>query len=46
MRDEPYRPGERKLSPIESAFVFAAVVVSGGFMVWFFVFAGSPLPNQ
>jgi multisubunit Na+/H+ antiporter MnhC subunit len=46
MRDEPYRPGERKLSPIESAFVFTAVVVSGGFMVWFFVFAGSPLPNQ
>jgi hypothetical protein len=46
MRDEPYRPGERKLSPIESAFVFTTVVVSGGFMVWFFVFAGSPLPNQ
>jgi len=46
MRDEPYRPGERRLSPIESAFVFTAVVVSGGFMVWFFVFAGSPLPNQ
>lgn len=46
MRDEPYRPGERKLSPIEAAFVFTTVVVSGGFMVWFFVFAGSPLPNQ
>jgi uncharacterized membrane protein YhaH (DUF805 family) len=46
MRDEPYRPGERKLSPIESAFVFTAVVVTGAFMVWFFVFAGSPLPNQ
>jgi multisubunit Na+/H+ antiporter MnhC subunit len=46
MRDEPYRPGEKKLSPIESAFVFTAVVVSGGFMLWFFVFAGSPLPNQ
>jgi multisubunit Na+/H+ antiporter MnhC subunit len=46
MRDEPYRPGEKKLSPIESAFVFTAVVVSGAFMLWFFVFAGSPLPNQ
>jgi hypothetical protein len=46
MRDEPYRPGERKLSPIESAFVFTTVVVSGAFMLWFFVFAGSPLPNQ
>ena len=46
MRDEPYRPGEKKLSPIESAFVFTTVVVSGAFMLWFFVFAGSPLPNQ
>jgi hypothetical protein len=46
MRDEPYRPGERRLSPIESAFVFTAVVVTGAFMFWFFVFAGSPLPNQ
>jgi hypothetical protein len=46
MRDEPYRPGEKKLSPIESAFVFTTVVVTGGFMLWFFVFAGSPLPNQ
>jgi len=46
MRDEPYRPGEKRLSPIESAFVFTAVVVTGGFLFWFFVFAGSPLPNQ
>jgi hypothetical protein len=46
MRDEPYRPGEKRLSPIESAFVFTAVVVTGGFLLWFFVFAGSPLPNQ
>jgi multisubunit Na+/H+ antiporter MnhC subunit len=46
MRDEPYRPGAKKLSPIESAFVFTAVVVSAIFMLWFFVFAGSPLPNQ
>ena len=46
MRDEPYRPGERKLSPIESAVVFTTVVVTGGFLLWFFVFAGSPLPNQ
>jgi multisubunit Na+/H+ antiporter MnhC subunit len=46
MRDEAYRPGERRLSPIESAFVFTTVVVTAAFMVWFFVFAGSPLPNQ
>jgi multisubunit Na+/H+ antiporter MnhC subunit len=46
MRDEPYRPGAKRLSPIESAFVFTAIVVSAVFMLWFFVFAGSPLPNQ
>ena len=46
MRDEPYRPGEKKLSPIESAFVFTTVVVTGAFMLWFFAFAGSPLPNS
>ena len=46
MRDEPYRPGEKRLSPIESAFVFTTVVVTAAFMLWFFVFAGSPLPSQ
>jgi hypothetical protein len=45
MRDEPYRPGERRLSPLESAFVFTAIVVSAAFMIWFFVLAGSPLPS-
>jgi hypothetical protein len=46
MRDEPYRPGEKRLTAIESAFVFTTVVVTAAFMLWFFVFAGSPLPNQ
>jgi hypothetical protein len=46
MRDEAYRPGEKRLTTIESAFVFTTVVVTAGFMLWFFVFAGSPLPNQ
>jgi multisubunit Na+/H+ antiporter MnhC subunit len=46
MRDEPYRPGTKRLSPIEAAFVFTTVVVSGAFMLWFFLLAGSPLPNQ
>jgi multisubunit Na+/H+ antiporter MnhC subunit len=46
MRDEPYRPGAKQLTPIESAFVFTAIVVSAAFMLWFFVLAGSPLPNQ
>ena len=46
MRDEPYRPGEKRLTAIESAFVFTTVGVTAAFMLWFFVFAGSPLPNQ
>ena len=46
MRDEPYRPGAKRLSPIEAAFVFTTIVVSGAFMLWFFLLAGSPLPNQ
>jgi hypothetical protein len=45
MRDEPYRPGEGRLSPLESAFVFTAVLATLGFLVWFFAFAGSPLPS-
>ncbi len=46
MRDERYRPGEKRLSPVESAFVFTTVVVTAAVMLWFFVFAGSPLPSQ
>ena len=46
MRDEPYRPGERALSPLETLFVTTAVVVSIAFLLWFFIFAGSPLPAQ
>jgi hypothetical protein len=45
MRDEPYRPGTNKLSPIEAAFVIAASVATIALLVWFFAFAGSPLPN-
>ena len=45
MRDEPYRPGERALSPLETLFVATAIVVSVAFMLWFFLFAGSPLPQ-
>lgn len=44
MRDEPYRPGTGKLSPIEAAFVIAAVVASIAMLIWFFAYAGSPLP--
>ena len=45
MRDEPYRPGTEKLSPVEAVFVGTAIVASVAMMVWFFAFAGSPLPT-
>jgi hypothetical protein len=45
MRDEPYRPGTSKLSPVEAVFVGTAVVASIAMIIWFFAFAGSPLPN-
>ena len=44
MRDEPYRPGSAKLSPVEAVFVGTAIVASIAMMIWFFAFAGSPLP--
>jgi hypothetical protein len=44
MRDEPYRPGTTKLSPVEAVFVGTAVVASIAMLIWFFAFAGSPLP--
>ncbi len=45
MRDEPYRPGSQKLTPVEAVFVGTAVVASVGMVIWFFAFAGSPLPS-
>jgi hypothetical protein len=45
MRDEPYRPGSEKLSPVEAVFVGTAVVASIAMLIWFFAFAGSPLPT-
>jgi multisubunit Na+/H+ antiporter MnhC subunit len=45
MRDEPYRPGTQKLTPVEAVFVGTAIVASIAMLVWFFAFAGSPLPT-
>ena len=45
MRDEPYRPGADKLSPVEAVFVGTAIVASIAMLIWFFAFAGSPLPT-
>ncbi len=45
MRDEPYKPGTEKLTPVEAVFVGTAIVASIAMLVWFFAFAGSPLPT-
>jgi hypothetical protein len=44
-RDEPRRDGEQT-DPVERVFVVVAVLGLIAFEVWFFFFAGSPLPNQ
>ena len=45
MRDERYRPGSQKLTPVEAVFVGTAIVASIAMLIWFFAFAGSPLPT-
>ena len=37
---------EAHTDPIEVAFVIVAVIAVIAFEIWFFFFAGSPLPNQ
>ena len=37
---------EARTDPIEVAFVIVAVIAVIAFEIWFFFFAGSPLPNQ
>jgi hypothetical protein len=43
-RDEPLRAADS--DPIERIFVIVAVLGVVAFEIWFFFFAGSPLPNQ
>jgi hypothetical protein len=43
-RDEPYQSD--RTDPIERIFVITAVVGFIAFEIWFFFFAGSPLPSQ
>ena len=45
MRDSPYRPGSGELTPIETVFVATAVIATIAMLIWFFAFAGSPLPS-
>ena len=43
MRDERHSVPE--LNRLETLFVVTALLVGGVYMVWFFIFAGSPLPG-
>jgi hypothetical protein len=45
-RDEPRHPGDEETDPVERLFVIVGVLGIIAFEVWFFFFAGSPLPNQ
>jgi 4-amino-4-deoxy-L-arabinose transferase-like glycosyltransferase len=45
-RDEPLSAGNRGSDPVERVFVAVAVLAVVAFEIWFFFFAGSPLPNQ
>jgi len=44
-RDD-YRPGQSETDPVERLFVVVAVIAVVLFEVWFFFFAGDPLPSQ
>jgi 4-amino-4-deoxy-L-arabinose transferase-like glycosyltransferase len=44
-RDEPLRT-DRQSDPVERLFIIVAVLAVIAFEIWFFFFAGSPLPNQ
>jgi hypothetical protein len=45
-RDEPRHASDDESDPVERLFVIVGVLGIIAFEVWFFFFAGSPLPNQ
>ena len=45
-RDEPIHAGGSDTDPVEVVFVATAVIGIIAFEIWFFFFAGSPLPSQ
>jgi multidrug efflux pump subunit AcrB len=45
-RDEPPDAASRDTDPVERLFVVVAVLAVVAFEVWFFFFAGDPLPSQ
>lgn len=42
---ERHRPGSSGLRPLERVFVTTTLLVNVAFVIWFFGFAGSPLPG-
>lgn len=45
-RDEPLNVANRHTDPVERLFIVIAVLAVVAFEVWFFFFAGDPLPSQ
>jgi hypothetical protein len=45
-RDEPRHADDDETDPVERVFVIVGVLGIVAFEIWFFFFAGSPLPNQ
>jgi hypothetical protein len=45
-RDEPLNVANRDTDPVERLFIVIAVLAVVAFEVWFFFFAGDPLPSQ
>jgi quinol-cytochrome oxidoreductase complex cytochrome b subunit len=44
-RDAP-RPDDQRIDPIERVFIVVGVLAIIAFEIWFFFFAGDPLPSQ
>jgi hypothetical protein len=40
------RPEDQRIDPIERLFIVVAVVAIIAFEIWFFFYAGDPLPSQ
>ncbi len=40
------RPEDQRIDPIERVFIVVAVLAIIAFEIWFFFFAGDPLPSQ
>jgi hypothetical protein len=44
--NDPPKPGDQRIDPIERIFIVVGVLAIIAFEIWFFFFAGDPLPSQ